>query len=100
MTDRPRGRRVRDRELAPCDTLRAVSRGLRLDRGDEPPAGGVADTFARQPLVLDQGGLQGADVAVLGAPFDDGASHRPGARYGPRAIRAAADGGRWGRPHM
>jgi agmatinase len=77
-----------------------VSRGVRLDRGDEPPAGGVADTFARQPLVLDQGGLQGVDVAVLGAPFDDGASHRPGTRYGPRAIRAADDGGRWGRPHM
>ena len=77
-----------------------MTRGLQLDRGDEPPAGGVADTFARQPLVLDQSGLGGVDVAVLGAPFDDGTSHRPGTRYGPRAIRAAADGGRHGRPHM
>ena len=40
--------------------------------------------------------LEGADVAVLGAPFDDGTSHRPGARFGPGAIRAADDGGRWG----
>ena len=73
---------------------------LRLDRGDQAPAGGPAATFAGQPLVLDPSGLHGADVAVLGAPFDDGTSNRPGARFGPRAIRAADDGGRWGRPHM
>ncbi len=30
-----------------------------------------------------------ADVAIVGAPFDDGTSHRPGARFGPRAIREA-----------
>ena len=77
-----------------------MSRGVQLDRGDEPPAGGVAATFAGQPLVLDPDGLQGVDVAVLGAPFDDGTSHRPGTRYGPGAIRAADDGGRRGRPHM
>jgi len=29
------------------------------------------------------------DVAVVGAPFDDGVSYRPGARFGPRAIRQA-----------
>jgi agmatinase len=29
----------------------------------------------------------GADVVVLGAPFDGGTSHRPGARFGPQAIR-------------
>jgi agmatinase len=29
------------------------------------------------------------DVVVLGAPFDWGASHRPGARFGPKAIREA-----------
>src|SRR6476646_1852948 len=28
-----------------------------------------------------------ADVVVLGAPFDGGTSHRPGARFGPQAIR-------------
>jgi agmatinase len=31
----------------------------------------------------------GADVAIVGAPLDDGTSARPGARFGPRAIRAA-----------
>src|SRR6188768_1356429 len=28
-----------------------------------------------------------ADIVVLGAPFDGGTSHRPGARFGPQAIR-------------
>jgi agmatinase len=43
----------------------------------------------------------GADVVVLGAPFDGGTSHRPGARFGPEAIRGtdylAHDGSR---PHL
>jgi agmatinase len=29
----------------------------------------------------------GADVVIVGAPFDGGTSHRPGARFGPQAIR-------------
>jgi len=29
-----------------------------------------------------------ADVVVVGAPFDGGTSHRPGARFGPQAIRS------------
>jgi agmatinase len=29
------------------------------------------------------------DVAIVGAPYDEGTSHRPGARFGPNAIRAA-----------
>jgi len=31
----------------------------------------------------------GADVVILGAPFDGGTSHRPGTRFGPGAIRQA-----------
>ncbi|CAH0003637.1 unnamed protein product [Clonostachys byssicola] len=30
------------------------------------------------------------DIAILGAPFDTAVSYRPGARFGPRAIRAAS----------
>lgn len=44
-------------------------------------------TFARLPT-LDQVGR--ADVAVLGAPFDSAATFRPGARFGPAAIREAS----------
>ena len=39
-----------------------------------------------------------ADVVIVGAPFDGGTSHRPGARFGPQAIRTtdylAHDGSR------
>lgn len=41
-------------------------------------------TFARRPATRD---LAGVDIAVLGVPFDSGTTHRPGARFGPRAIR-------------
>lgn len=30
------------------------------------------------------------DIAILGAPFDTAVSYRPGARFGPRAMRAAS----------
>jgi agmatinase len=36
----------------------------------------------------DPGSLAGADVVIVGAPFDGGTSHRPGARFGPQAIRS------------
>lgn len=41
------------------------------------------------------------DVVIVGAPFDWGASHRPGARFGPKAIRDADYGAMDGyRPHL
>src|SRR5580765_6963495 len=39
----------------------------------------------RLPHVQDARGL---DVAIVGVPFDGGTSYRPGARLGPREIRA------------
>jgi agmatinase len=42
-------------------------------------------TFMRLPYATD---LAGVDVAILGVPFDGGTSYRPGARLGPREIRA------------
>jgi agmatinase len=41
-------------------------------------------TFWRAPHTQN---LDGVDVAVYGVPFDTGTSNRPGARFGPRAIR-------------
>jgi len=35
----------------------------------------------------DPGTYDGADVVILGAPFDGGTSHRPGTRFGPQYIR-------------
>jgi agmatinase len=42
------------------------------------------DTFARLPRLED---VPRASVAILGVPFDSGVSYRPGARFGPAAIR-------------
>ncbi len=41
-------------------------------------------TFMRLPHERDP---RGYDVVVIGAPYDGGTSYRPGARFGPRAIR-------------
>ena len=70
---------------------------MEANRPDEPGYAGV-NTFHKVPLVLDPEELTGADVAILGAPMDDMVTHRPGARFGPRAIRSALEGG--GRPRM
>jgi agmatinase len=48
-------------------------------------------TFSKLPWVPDPAELRrlAPDVAIVGAPFDDMVTHRPGARFGPRAIREA-----------
>lgn len=44
-------------------------------------------TFMRLPHVTD---LEGVDFAVIGVPFDTGATYRVGARFGPEGIRSAS----------
>ena len=48
-------------------------------------------TFQKLPWITDPAELarRAVDVAIVGAPLDDMVSHRPGARFGPRAIREA-----------
>jgi len=48
-----------------------------------PPFSGIA-TFGRAPHRVD---TCGADVAILGIPYDSSTSSRSGCRFGPRAIR-------------
>jgi len=79
---------------------RTPDRAFRSD----PPAGmGEENWFAgatslfRRRYAADP---SGADVAVLGIPFDQAVSNRPGTRFGPRAVRAASSmvawpGGPW-----
>src|SRR5207302_217317 len=44
-------------------------------------------TFQKLPAISDPAALraQSVDVAIIGAPFDDAVTYRPGARFGPRA---------------
>lgn len=49
-----------------------------------PRFGGIA-TMMRLPMATSPVGL---DAAFIGVPLDIGTSHRPGARFGPRQIRA------------
>ncbi|WP_322888896.1 MULTISPECIES: agmatinase [unclassified Yoonia] len=48
---------------------------------------GGAVSFLRRAYSKD---LTGVDLAVTGIPFDQAVTHRPGARFGPRAIREAS----------
>lgn len=68
----------------------------------ESPYGTVAEptysgalSFMRRRYSRD---LAGVDVAVVGVPFDLATTHRPGARFGPRAIREASTMLAWAPP--
>ncbi len=58
-------------DLAPADGRRS------------PPYSGIA-TFLGLPAA---GSAAGLDVALIGVPTDLGVTNRPGARFGPRAVR-------------
>jgi agmatinase len=61
----------------------------------EPTYGGVL-SFMRRKYTRD---MSGVDVAVMGVPLDTATTNRPGARFGPRAIRAASSIMAWERPY-
>ncbi len=62
---------------------------------NDPPFAGIP-TFLKLPLVSTAAELaaERPDAVIVGAPFDMGTTNRPGARFGPRAIRAASNLGR------
>lgn len=74
--------------------------------GEIPLASSEYISFASRSTFLGVPGrrltdLGDAEVVVLGAPFDWGTSYRPGARFGPSAIRGADYGAMDGyRPHL
>jgi agmatinase len=74
--------------------------GVPVSREREPSYAGAGATFSKLPLVLDPADLAGVDVAIVGAPMDEAVSNRPGARFGPRAIRLGDYNGPPPRPHM
>lgn len=69
---------------------RPLPPGLRAQL-DAPSFQGPA-TFGMRPWLTEPEQLDEwmPDVAVIGAPWDDNTTNRPGARFGPRALRASA----------
>jgi agmatinase len=61
----------------------------------EPTYSGAL-SFMRRRYTRD---LTGVDVAVCGVPLDLATSNRPGARFGPAAIRKASAQLAWGQPY-
>ena len=59
------------------------------------PSYAGALSFMRRKYSRD---LKGIDVAVIGIPLDTATTNRPGARFGPRAVRAVSPGISWARP--
>jgi agmatinase len=62
-----------------------------FDTNDLPQYSDFRGSFYKVPWALDEEAIRdaGADIAVVGAPYDEGTSARPGARFGPMAIRTA-----------
>jgi agmatinase len=58
---------------------------------DLPQYSDFRGSFYKVPWALDDEAIRdaGADIAIVGAPYDEGTSARPGARFGPMAIRTA-----------
>lgn len=61
----------------------------------EPTYAGVT-SFMRRKYTRD---LDGVDLVVTGAPLDTATTNRPGARFGPRAVRAGSTMIAWERPY-
>jgi agmatinase len=57
-----------------------------VDPRESPRFAGIK-TFMRLPNVKT---TEGVDIAIIGVPFDTGASYRVGARFGPEAIRSVS----------
>lgn len=55
--------------------------------GQTSPRYAGLTTFARLPRLQD---VADHDIAIVGVPFDSGVTFRPGARFGPGAIREAS----------
>jgi agmatinase len=68
-----------------------TAEGLYGTRWEAAYAG--ARSFLRRKYTRD---LEGVDIAVVGVPFDLATSNRPGARFGPNAIRQASSQLAWG----
>jgi len=91
LTSSERGR-SKERPSSPIN----VSPPLRARSVQHTPPGrtarraaGIA-SFLRLPVAADPDVVPSVDVLLTGVPFDAGSAFRPGARFGPRAVREAS----------
>jgi agmatinase len=73
----------------------AILRDNLYGTSSEPTYAG-AGSFMRRKYTRD---LKGVDLVVTGVPLDKATTNRPGARFGPRGIRAASNIMAWERPY-
>ncbi len=73
----------------------AFKTGTLTGKIEHAPSYAGALSFLRRKYSQD---LTDVDVAVTGIPMDTATSNRPGARFGPRAIRMASSSMNWSRP--
>ncbi|HEY3254812.1 MAG TPA: arginase family protein [Polyangiaceae bacterium] len=66
------------------------ARKFRAPSSDELPRVAGIPSFLRLPIHDDPDPVPAVDVLLCGVPFDGGTSFRPGARFGPRAVREAS----------
>jgi agmatinase len=57
-----------------------------FSRGEKPHFAGI-NTFLKAPFVENIRDVGKYDAAIVGVPFDGGATYRPGARFGPQGVR-------------
>ncbi|MCA9295669.1 MAG: arginase family protein, partial [Phycisphaerales bacterium] len=70
----------------PTDDFRTV-----LPNARHTPRFAGISTFCRFPRIEDVDAMHTpVDWALYGIPFDGGVTYRPGAKFGPRAIRDAS----------
>jgi len=84
MTDKKTGEGSSSRERTAGD--HAFLRESLYGSSSEPTYAGAL-SFMRRKYTRD---LKGTDLVVMGVPLDTATTNRPGARLGPRAIRAAS----------
>jgi agmatinase len=84
-----------DKPVVPATIDQAFTRASPYGTKAEPTYSGAL-SFLRRRYTKD---LDGVDLAVVGVPYDLATTNRPGARLGPRAIRAASASLAWCPPY-
>ncbi|HKO52375.1 MAG TPA: arginase family protein [Polyangiaceae bacterium] len=84
----PKATPARGSAAAPSSVREA--RKFRPPSSDEVPRVAGIPSFLRLPVHDDPDNVPAVDVLLCGVPFDGGSSFRPGARFGPRAVREAS----------